>query len=1254
MSNVMRNTWIASLAFFLWIGTAAAEAPIGATNGFIKADFKREIPVSKLSKLLGVGGGFLFLSKQDGSIEAINEETKSTLIFAAKNGDNVLLKQPEAAAVEGDTLYVVDSESAQVVMYSISTSKYLGRFGGKVGGFFGGGDDNALKSPRGISVREGVVYVSDTGNSRIQLFGVNGVFLQTLELSAAPSAAEAKEIPFKLKEATTIALDGDGRLYVLDADDNQVKLYEPNGRYIKSLPNVGKPVALSVAEDGVYIADANTQVISKFDHEGKLAYTFGSKGDAKSQFKKIAGVAVEKGQQVFVGDADKALVNAFLTVAGTKHEAVPKAAGRASVKWVGSVPVEVSALAGDGKSTVYAISKEGKSLYKLNTEKIIGEIKPKDMEMTAAAVDAAGAIWVLDKKKKQCAKLDEAGTVVSSFGSGGSGAGQFSNPSSIVIASSGLIFVADRGNRSVQVFRNDGVYLNDLGGKSANITNPLALGLDPQDNLYILDGGRNSVLVFSATGDFVQEFGKLKEGSLFSKPIDMEVTADEVLVLDGNQVKAFTRKGELLRVFGSKVSGAGSLPEPIALASAGGSSLFVADRVSKKIQSFAVLYKPEQAKQFVAQSKVHGIDLHWTQAAVPYVKEFRVFRSKSEIGGYVQIATTAGNAYFDAGLDADMKYFYRIAAVSDFGYEGETSIAVNAVSEKYMPKPLPTIKTETTPWQVRLTWEAVEPQYFSAYCIYQKEGENFVKISEVVQPEFIKDALLPETKYAYHVSVLSTDGTESAKVAVEATTLVFNRPPLDLEVIKLSDIFSNSYKLYEKNGIGSIRLTNNTDKPMEKLRVSFVLKNFMDYATEAKIAKLMPGQSEELVLKAVFNNSILTVTEDSPVQAEIEASYFENGKRVIFSRSTTVNVYDKHRLTWDERERFASFVTPKDPPILNLARVVVGEFKETKDEARLAAALFDALGVFGLTYIQDPSNPYQISAGKTNTVDYIQFPRETLERKSGDCDDLVAVYSAGLEAMGIATRVIEVPGHMFMMFATGIPADDDGYTMNNLYVIYEDTLWIPVETTVVGNSFIKAWENGSATYYKFKDNGLTILDVSKAWETYKPASLPDLDWKPSGLTRANIEKKFPNDSTSVLKISSQIKTRRLLEVLKNNPTDVDANLQMGITLAKLGDRQEAMKYFDKVISLDRKNAAAMNNRGNLFMIDDKYAEAQKAYLTASQASPKDAQIWVNLARSYTRTGDTKKAKAAFIKAQGLDVNVKDQYRALGLELLNAL
>lgn len=45
---------------------------------------------------------------------------------------------------------------------------------------------------------------------------------------------------------------------------------------------------------------------------------------------------------------------------------------------------------------------------------------------------------------------------------------------------------------------------------------------------------------------------------------------------------------------------------------------------------------------------------------------------------------------------------------------------------------------------------------------------------------------------------------------------------------------------------------------------------------------------------------------------------------------------------------------------------------------------------------------------------------------------------------------------------------------------------------------------------------------------------------------------------------------------------------------------------------------------------------------------------VNLARAYKRTGDTKNAKEAFIKATKLDPSVKEQYRAMVLELLNAL
>ena len=1249
----MRNIFIATALLFFSSGVQAADSVAASTNGFSKADFRNEVAAPKLRKLLGVSGGNLYFAKQDGSVEVMDKEGKTAMTLAAASGDTELLKKPEAVAVGNETIYVVDSKMDQVVMYDLSSGKYLGRFGSKAGGNLG--SSFALDEPQGVAVYEGVVYVADSGHERIQMFGINGVFLATLRLSPPTSGGAVKEKIYKLGEPTDIALDVQGRIYVRDADDKSIKEYGPNGEYLRTLSNTGKPVALSVAEDGIYVADETSFSILKYDFDANFVYSFGSGGEGKAQFKSFSGLAVDRAQQVFVGDAKKSLIDSFVAEAGKSLAFLPKTTGRASVKWLQNISEEVGALAWDGKETIYAVSKDKKSLLVIRKGLVATEINPGDMQIVAVTVDKAGAIWVLDKRKYRVAKLDESGKILLSFGSEGSGAGQFNNPTALAVSASDTVFVADRSNHNVQIFRGDGVYLNALNGEnSTKLSAPVAMAFDQHENLYILDASRESVLGYSAAGQSLGEIGRTKEGSLLTKPVSLIAANDEVMVLDANQLKVFSPKGQQVRSFGATGSGVGAFDDPVAIASAGGTNFVVSDSGNKRVQILATLYKPETPQQLAAQGKVHSIELSWAQATAPYIKQYRIYRSLSENGDFKQIGTSQINVFTDQDLDAEVRYYYRIGGETNFGFEGATSAVVSSQPAKFVPSPVATVQVETTPWQVKMSWTAADAKYFSAYRIYQKDGETFTKIGEVVQPEFTKDALTPETKYTYYVSTFSSDGTESDKVAVDATTQIFNRPPLDIEVVQLRDVFSYSYKIYERDGIGRVKLTNNTNKTMARLKVTFQLKDFMDFPTEAKLDKLLPGESEEVALKAVFNNSILTLTEDSSVQAMIEASYFDNGKRVSYSKNPTVNVYDKHRLTWDVRERYATFITPKDPPVMNFARSVATQFKETKDEIQRAATLFDALGVYGLTYIPDPSNPYQITSGKVDTVDYVQFPRETLERKSGDCDDLVAFYSAALESMGIDTRVLEVPGHMLMMFSTGIAADSDGYTMDNMYVIYEDKLWIPVETTLLGNAFVMAWEKGSATYYKWKDKGLTVLDVHTAWEIYKPASLPDSTWKPGNVTRTDIEKKFPGDYMSILKISSQTKTRSYLAAIKKNPTDVDAHLQLGIILAKLGDRNEAMKYFDKVISLEPKNAAALNNRGNIFMIDDKYQEAQKSYLAATQVSPKDANVWINLARAYKATGDIKKAKAAFVKAKTLDPAVNEEHRALSLELLNAL
>jgi tetratricopeptide (TPR) repeat protein len=127
-----------------------------------------------------------------------------------------------------------------------------------------------------------------------------------------------------------------------------------------------------------------------------------------------------------------------------------------------------------------------------------------------------------------------------------------------------------------------------------------------------------------------------------------------------------------------------------------------------------------------------------------------------------------------------------------------------------------------------------------------------------------------------------------------------------------------------------------------------------------------------------------------------------------------------------------------------------------------------------------------------------------------------------------------------------------------------------------------------------------------------------------------------------------------MQAIEKNPADMDAHLQAAIVLARLGDRGEAIKYLDKIIAAEPKNASALNNRGNLSMMEEDYPAAQKNYLAASQAAPDDAEIWVNLAKSYKAVNNMKKAKEAFVSAQKIDATIKNKYKALGLELLNAL
>ncbi|HTA45669.1 MAG TPA: peptidyl-alpha-hydroxyglycine alpha-amidating lyase family protein [Bryobacteraceae bacterium] len=82
---------------------------------------------------------------------------------------------------------------------------------------------------------------------------------------------------------------------------------------------------------------------------------------------------------------------------------------------------------------------------------------------TDVAWDTQGDIFLSDGYiNSRVAKFDKDGHWVKSFGTPGSGPGQFNTPHSIANDAKGNIYVADRGNRRIQVFDPDGNFEREI------------------------------------------------------------------------------------------------------------------------------------------------------------------------------------------------------------------------------------------------------------------------------------------------------------------------------------------------------------------------------------------------------------------------------------------------------------------------------------------------------------------------------------------------------------------------------------------------------------------------------------------------------------------------------------------------------------------------------------------------------------------------------------------------------------------------
>jgi hypothetical protein len=298
------------------------------------------------------------------------------------------------------------------------------------------------------------------------------------------------------------------------------------------------------------------------------------------------------------------------------------------------------------------------------------------------------------------------------------------------------------------------------------------------------------------------------------------------------------------------------------------------------------------------------------------------------------------------------------------------------------------------------------------------------------------------------------------------------------------DLFPVLGEYYRQRGIGRVVVQNRSASPAKRGTIRVSLAGVSKEALVRELPDIAPGAKVEMVVPLAVDGEPKPA---ASAELVVEIAYELAGRRERLRRNTSIAVLPRYALDWRTPDAVAAFVTTKSEPQLRaLADAALASIPAAQQGEPIAraVALFHALS--GVDYQKDAVHP-----GRSEEIDDVQLPFETLARRRGDCEDLTTLYAALVEASGARAIFILTPGHVLAGIDTELP--EQARTKISLdpdrVLIHRGRVYLPIETTRAGDNFDDAWADGAKLVARSKKEGLelSIVDVREAWERY-PAS----------------------------------------------------------------------------------------------------------------------------------------------------------------------
>jgi tripartite motif-containing protein 71 len=316
------------------------------------------------------------------------------------------------------------------------------------------------------------------------------------------------------------------------------------------------PEAVAVDTSGdVYVADQLSYVVQKFTAAGAFETQWGAYGGGHGQFGPIGGLAVDGAGDVYVVDSS--------------HDRIEKF--------------------GPNGEFISTWGQKGSELGDFD----FGSSQSPSQPPGGGIAISGEHVYVADSGNDRIERFNLEGGEATTWGTRGSGPGQFSYPRAVA-ASESEVIVSDDDNHRIEKFSPEGVFEAETGSQGdgpGEFGYPYGVAVDAAGNVYVADDSNDRIVKLTPQLAFDGAWGGAgsKPGELeFPRALASDPAGDTYVADTANdRVEVFDSSGDYLRTFGASGRGPGQLTAPRGLAIDPTGRLLVADTVDDRIEAFA-------------------------------------------------------------------------------------------------------------------------------------------------------------------------------------------------------------------------------------------------------------------------------------------------------------------------------------------------------------------------------------------------------------------------------------------------------------------------------------------------------------------------------------------------------------------------------------------------------------------------------------------------------------------------------------------